>query len=47
MPDSALDDTDEAADLARIALKAAWRAKAASQQKGRQVPAARMPQTTK
>jgi len=30
MPESALDDPDEAADLARRALEAAWRAKAAT-----------------
>jgi len=41
MPESALDDPDEAADLARTALAAARRAKAVPTRKGGAKPAAR------
>jgi DNA transformation protein len=38
MPESALDDPDEAAELARMALKAAMRARAAKTQKSLKAP---------
>jgi DNA transformation protein len=41
MPESALDDPDEATELAGMALAAARRAKAAQTRKGRKVPSAK------
>ncbi|WP_134495645.1 TfoX/Sxy family protein [Microvirga pakistanensis] len=43
MPESALDDPEEAADLARTALGAALRAKAAGARKATRFPPARKP----
>ncbi|WP_445503983.1 TfoX/Sxy family protein [Microvirga sp. G4-2] len=43
MPESALDDPDEAAELARMALRAALRVKAASPKKARKPSPSRKP----
>ncbi len=41
MPESALDDPDEAAGFAGLALQAAWRARAAKARKGAKAPSRR------
>jgi DNA transformation protein and related proteins len=46
MPESALDDADEAADLARLALEAARRSKAASAKKAKKPAPVRKPRKT-